>query len=285
MNLRRWILASELLSDLAQQGVSLWAEEQRLRYRAPAGTLTDVHKTMLVDYKAEVLDLLRKPNTLSEEHTLRSFVFNVFRAKCYVCHSQGEAVIVDPGCASPSEQRTLLEYIETHQLSVRHLLLTHGHYDHFHGTAFLARQFQLGVEMHRDDVPLLQIGGHQAGRHDLVEAPPRGRYLDEGDTISFGAVTWNVLHTPGHSPGSICFHDPVRQFVISGDVLFRSAVGSILMPGGSSLAQLLESIQHKLMPLPDDTIVYPGHGPPTTIGSERNTNPWLPRECCELKTS
>jgi len=283
MNLRRWILASELVSDLSQQGVTLWAEAERLRFRAPEGTLTDIQRAMLADYKAEVLDLLNKRVSPNEVGTVRSFVFNGFRAKCYICHSQGEAVIVDPGCASPEEQRLVINYLETHQLKLRHLLLTHAHYDHFYGGAFLAAHYQMGLRMHEADLSLLHQGGSQAGRRDVVEEPPLGRYLEDGETLTFGDITWRVLHTPGHSPGSVCFHDAVNQFVVSGDVLFRSAVGSILMPGGSSLVQLLESIQSRLMTLPDETLVYPGHGPPTAIGTERTSNPWLPSECCELK--
>ncbi|HSN98468.1 MAG TPA: MBL fold metallo-hydrolase [Candidatus Nanopelagicales bacterium] len=279
MSLRRWLLASELVSDLAQEGVTLWAEDGRLRFRAPEGALTPAHRGMLAEYKPEILDVLRdqpKPTLTCE---LRSFVVNSFRQKCYVCHSGGEAVIIDPGCFSERERQAVLDYIEENKLSVKHLLLTHAHVDHFYGSAFFARRFDRAFLMHPDDVPLLATADFQARMvGSTVEPPPDPEgLLGEGDTLSFGEVRWHVLHCPGHSPGSICFYDEANGFLITGDVLFRGAIGNMSMPGGS-LEQLLRSIQKKVLPLPADTLIYPGHGPPTTVGAEQSTNTWLPRD-------
>jgi glyoxylase-like metal-dependent hydrolase (beta-lactamase superfamily II) len=279
MSLRRWILASELISDLTQQGVTLWSEDDRLRYRAPDGALTPVHRQLLVDFKQEILDILRDRPKPTLSCTVRSFVVNSFRQKCYVCHSKGEAVIVDPGCFSEQERRAVLDYIETNGLSVSHLLLTHAHIDHFYGCAFFASHFKKSFLMHAEDVALLTTAEIQARMvgSTLDPPPPPEGLLKEGDTVSFGDVKWDVLHCPGHSPGSLCFYDVANEFIITGDVLFRGAVGNMSMPGGS-LAQLIDSIHKKLVPLPEGTIVYPGHGPPTTIGSEQTSNTWLPRD-------
>jgi len=279
MSLRRWLLASELLSDLTQQGVTLWADEDRLRFRAPEGVLTPVHRSMLADFKPEVLDVLRDRPKPTLTCMLRSFVVNSFRQKCYVCHSNGEAVIIDPGCFSGRERQAVVDYIDENKLSVKHLLLTHAHVDHFYGSAFFARHLEKSFLMHPEDVPLLATADFQAKMvGSTIEPPPEPQgLLRDGDMISFGEVQWHVLHCPGHSPGSICFYDEANGFIITGDVLFRGAIGNMSMPGGS-LVQLIESIQKKLLPLPADTIVYPGHGPPTTIGSEQSTNTWLPRD-------
>src|SRR5690606_8886638 len=109
----------------------------------------------------------------------------------------------------------------------------------------------------------------------LEAPPPPGRLLDEGDTVTFGEATWEVYHTPGHSPGSICFYDAAGGFVISGDVLFRDSIGRTMGLPQTSLPQLMASIFQKLLRLPDETTVYPGHGPATTIGRERAQNPFL----------
>jgi glyoxylase-like metal-dependent hydrolase (beta-lactamase superfamily II) len=131
-------------------------------------------------------------------------------------------------------------------------------------------------QMHRADVPMLQRSQEQSLLFGvpLDEPPVPDTFLDEGDRITFGEVTWDVLYTPGHSLGSICFHDTRGDFVIAGDVLFAGSIGRTDLPGGS-MPQLMQSIFQKLVPLGDSTQVYPGHGPATTIGQERQSNPFL----------
>lgn len=281
MTVRRWMFATELISDLAQEGITLWSEDERLRYRAPSGMLTSTHRELLVDFKKEILDVLRDRPMPSMACTVRSFACNTFRAKCYVCHSKGEAVLIDPSFVSESERRAVLDYIENNKLSIKHVLLTHGHVDHFYGAAFYAREFDKSFLVHPDDVELLNTAEFQAKMiSSKVETPPPPEgLLKEGETVSFGDVTWQVLHCPGHSPGSICFYDEASELLFSGDVLFRGAIGNMHMPGGS-LSRLIESIEKQLLPLPESTIVYPGHGPPTTIGRERSSNAWFPKDCC-----
>lgn len=210
---------------------------------------------------------------------IQTFTFNPFQTNCYVCHDAGEAVVVDPSSATAGEHRAVVDYVEREGLRVRHLLLTHAHIDHVFGCAFFARHYDGAFQMHRHDLPLLQRAVEQGRMFGVeVEAPPPpGRFLDEGDTVSFGETTWEVLHTPGHSPGSICFYDRAAGAVVAGDVLFAGSIGRTDLWQGS-LPQLMTSIFQKLVPLGDDVRVYPGHGPSTTIGRERTSNPFLTGE-------
>jgi glyoxylase-like metal-dependent hydrolase (beta-lactamase superfamily II) len=208
--------------------------------------------------------------------TVKSFTFNPFMTNCYVCHDAGEAVLVDPSAATPGEQEAVVAYVEEQGLTLKHLLLTHAHIDHIFGCAFFARRFGLSFRMHREDLPLLARAEDQAALFgvEIEPPPPVTDFLAEGDTITFGERTWRVLHTPGHSPGSVCFHDAGAGAVLSGDVLFQGSIGRTDLWRGS-LPELMASIFRKLVPLGDETVVYPGHGPPTTIGRERRTNPFL----------
>lgn len=208
---------------------------------------------------------------------VESFTFNPFQTNCYVCHDAGEGVIIDPSCMTEAEQQAVLAYVDAHQLKIRHLLLTHGHIDHIFGCRVLADHFGEAWQMHPADKPFLTRSAEQVLAFGMpLEAPPSpGPLLDEGDTVTVGEATWEVLHTPGHSPGSICFYDAANGFVVSGDVLFQNSIGRTLGLPQTSLPQLMASIFQKLLLLPDDTIVYPGHGPATTIGRERAHNPFL----------
>jgi glyoxylase-like metal-dependent hydrolase (beta-lactamase superfamily II) len=211
--------------------------------------------------------------------TIKSFTFNPFMTYCYICHDGGEAVVIDPSCHTQKEYEAVLGYLDRHGLSVRHLLLTHAHIDHVFGCRFISDHFGRGFRMHRSDVPLLENARAQAQLFGVsLDAPPVPRdFLDEGDTVSFGAASWEVLHTPGHSPGSICFYDAENGFVVAGDVLFQGSIGRTDLWQGS-LPTLMQSIFQKLVPLGDDVKVYPGHGPSTTIGRERQANPFLTAE-------
>ncbi len=208
--------------------------------------------------------------------TVKSFTFNPFQTNCFICHENGEAVIVDPSCARPDEVAQVLQYIESESLEVKHLLLTHGHIDHIFGCKAMVEAYGMTFKMHAEDAPLLeQAPAHAQMFGTSIEMPPApGAFLQEGDTISFGDTTWSILHTPGHSPGSICFVDEKHGFVIAGDVLFYDSIGRTDLWMGS-LPTLMRSIFQKLMTMADDAEVYPGHGPATTIGRERISNPFL----------
>jgi hydroxyacylglutathione hydrolase len=208
--------------------------------------------------------------------TVQSFTVNPFQENCYVCHDGGEAVIIDPGSQTEEERRRIMAYLEKEALTVRHLLLTHAHLDHVIDCAYFARHFGMSFQMHRKDLPLLQMARMQGELFGLrIEQPPEpAGFLDEGDQIEIGDARWSVLHCPGHAPGSIVFYDEVNGFVIAGDVLFKGSVGRTDLFEGS-MEDLLASIHSKLFILPDKTVVYAGHGPTTTIGEERRENPFL----------
>lgn len=209
--------------------------------------------------------------------TVQSFTFNSFMTNCYVCHDGGEAVLIDPSCATSREQQQVVDYIEDNDLQIRHLLLTHGHIDHIFGCAFFSERYGQRFQMHAADQAFLQQAPQQAQAFGVqIDAPPvPDTFLEEGDTVAFGDVTLDILHTPGHSPGSICFVDAARDQAITGDVLFQDSIGRVQGLPQTSLPQLMESITETLLPLGDAMTIYPGHGPETTLGRERRQNPFL----------
>ena len=213
--------------------------------------------------------------------TVQSFVVSPFAENCYVVHDDGEAALIDPGTSTQQERTVVLDYIEQNELRVRLLLLTHAHIDHILGCAFFAERFGSaadygGWQLHEADLPLLKNAPVQGQLFGVrMSTPPEPtHFLKEGDEVELGGGSFSVLHAPGHSPGSVCFYNEADGFVIGGDVLFQGSIGRTDLWEGS-YPVLIDSIKTKLMPLPDDTVVYPGHGPETTIGRERRTNPFL----------
>ena len=203
------------------------------------------------------------------------FCVNPFQTNCLVCHDGGEAVLIDPGPYSAGERNAILEYIRQQGLVLRRILLTHGHIDHIFDLAYFVREFGLSYEMHAADLPLIKNAEAQARLYGLsINAPPEPGFLDEEDVIHFGEARWGILHTPGHSPGSISFVDRANEFVISGDVLFQNSIGRTDLWEGS-FEVLMSSLHDELMTLPNAYTVYCGHGPATTIGRERAHNPFL----------
>lgn len=195
-----------------------------------------------------------------------------FMQNCYLLAEDGaaDAVIVDPGEAPA----LFLETAARHGLTIREIWLTHGHIDHVSGVGAIKAQTGAPIFLHPADVPLYRNLAQQARMFGLAldDPPPIDRELAHGDTLTLGGTTFAVRHTPGHSPGSVCFITPGT--VIGGDVLFQGSVGRTDLPGGD-WEQLLRSIEDELFVLPDDTVVHPGHGPQTTIGAEKRTNPFL----------
>lgn len=208
---------------------------------------------------------------------VEAFTFNPFMTNSYLCHDQGEAVLVDASCSTESEQREVLAVIEEYDLDVRHLLLTHAHVDHIFGCSFLEDALDKRFEAHEAAIPFIERAEEQATAFGVKVDPPSvpSRFLEEGDTISFGSVSLEVLHTPGHSPDSISFIDETSQKALTGDVLFQNSIGRTQGLPETSRSQLLTSITEKLLPLGDEMTIYPGHGPETTIGRERYQNPFV----------
>ena len=210
--------------------------------------------------------------------TIKRFEFNMFPVNCYVLWDDTkEAVIIDAGCFYPEEQTKLKEFIYANGLKVKYVLNTHLHLDHIFGNAFVEREFGLRPLAHEADeflLPKIAEYCNYFGFQVNEEPPALSGHLSDGDEIAFGHTTLKALHVPGHSPGSIAFYNEDDHCVFSGDVLFRCGVGRADFDGGDP-QQLTNSIQTKLFSLPDETIVYPGHGEPTKIGYEKTYNPYF----------
>ena len=209
---------------------------------------------------------------------IKSFQFNPFQENTYVLSDDtGEAVIIDCGCLSSGEYERLTLYLGAEKLQVKRLLNTHLHLDHSFGNYMAAHALGILPEAHQADEFLIGqlIAQSQVfGIQGIIREQPLGGYLQEGDVVSFGRTQLEVLHVPGHSPGSICFYCRAENVIFVGDVLFAGSIGRTDLPRGN-YAQLITGIQRKLLVLPDETIVYSGHGPTTTIGNERVNNPYL----------
>jgi len=197
-----------------------------------------------------------------------SFQVTPLYMNCYVLRDGGEALVIDPGEATAEVKRSVAGF------TVKTIVNTHCHFDHCGGNAEMMALAGAELVCHEDDLPLLRMASQQGAMFGVPcpSSPDPSRFLSEGDTVTVGSVTLKVLHTPGHAPGHIVLVGD--GFVFAGDVLFSGSVGRTDLPGGSH-TELLESIRTKLLPLPDNTIVYSGHGPSTTIGEERRSNPFL----------
>jgi len=208
---------------------------------------------------------------------VEAFTFNPFMTNCYLCHDDGEAVLVDASCHTDEECRQVLAVVEEYGLEVQHLLLTHAHVDHIFGCRFFEDHFDARFEAHEAAVPFIERAEEQAVAFGVEVDPPSPpeTFLSEGDTVSFGTVTLEVLHTPGHSPDSLSFVDREGQQALTGDVLFQNSIGRTQGLPETSRSQLLASITDTLLPLGDEMRIYPGHGPETTIGRERYQNPFV----------
>lgn len=212
---------------------------------------------------------------------IKTFEFNPLGVNTYVLHDEtGECAIIDAACFYPDEKELLLNYIYDNNLVIKHLINTHLHFDHVFGVNFIASQFDLKLEAHQADEFLLEnlpqqlmmFGIRTNGTDDFT--PEVGRYLTENDVIRFGNQELNILHVPGHSPGSLCYYNPKSGSVVVGDVLFNGSIGRTDLAGGN-FDELIGGIRSKLFTLPDETIVYSGHGPATTIGHEKKYNSFL----------
>ena len=187
-----------------------------------------------------------------------------------------ECVIIDPGCSHKAEEDEMIQFIEEHHLKPVRLLNTHCHIDHILGNKFVSEKYGLPLEAHELESDNVRRADSYAAMFgmDSLDTPSISKYLNEGDEVAFGDSKLHVLFTPGHAPGHVVFYDPLQQVVIGGDVLFRESIGRTDLPGGNFNA-LIQSIQNKLFVLNDDVVVHSGHGPETTIGYEKQYNPFL----------
>lgn len=210
---------------------------------------------------------------------LVKFGFSLFGINTYVVVDEAtkKCAVVDPGMIEPEEENALVNYIERNGLTVTHVINTHLHVDHAVGDKFVADKFKVPVLGHKSDETLgarMQQQAMMFGMREKLDAVSLTSYLEDGDKVKVGDGELDVLHVPGHSPGSIALYDPEGKYVIVGDALFDGSIGRTDLPGGD-FGTLINSIRSKLLTLPDDTTVYPGHGPATTIGREKKYNPYL----------
>ena len=193
-------------------------------------------------------------------------------ANCYIvgCEKTRQAVVIDPG----DEGDRILYRLADNKLTVAYIINTHGHFDHVGANKQLKEATGADLLIHEADAPMLSMLSEMAESFGMAmdNSPPPDRTLKDGDKITFGDITMDVIHTPGHTPGGISLVTDKKAFV--GDTLFAGSIGRTDFPGGD-FNTLIESIQKRLFPLGDDVTVYCGHGPETTIGMERRTNPFV----------
>lgn len=208
---------------------------------------------------------------------IQPFTFNPFQENTYILYNDhGSCIIIDPGCSSPAERERLTTFIDQKRLQPRHLINTHCHIDHVLGLEFIFSRYGLKLQMHAADQPVLD---HAPAAGLMFGVPYENftggiKYLEDETTVGLDEDELKIIFTPGHSPGSISLYNEKQGFLISGDVLFNRSIGRTDLPGGD-FDTLIASIRERLFVLPDDTKVYSGHGPSTTIGEEKRENPFL----------
>ena len=209
---------------------------------------------------------------------IEGFTFNNFQENTYLLIDENkDCVIIDPGCSNRAEENFFLEFIRNNQLNPVALLNTHAHLDHIMGNQFIQTEFNLDHYLHKDDLPTLESAPRSAAIYGIpgfTPSPTPNKLLNGGEKLKFGNIELEVLFTPGHAPGHVVFYNEKEKFVINGDVLFRGSFGRYDLPGGN-LETLKKSIKEVMFNLPEDTIVYSGHGPATSIGNEKYSNPIL----------
>lgn len=208
---------------------------------------------------------------------IKSFTFNPLQENTYLLYNESKkCIIIDPGCFFDQEKEELFTFIRHNSLNPVHLINTHCHLDHVFGNRAVAEKYGLKLQIHKLEKLILDFAPTSGLMYELPFDNYTGEiiWIDEGDIINLDNDELLPLLVPGHSPGSLCFYCKKQRFLIGGDVLFQQSIGRYDLPGGDGVA-LIKNIKEKLLVLPDDTAVYPGHGPSTTIGDEKKYNPFL----------
>ncbi len=205
------------------------------------------------------------------------FTFNPFQVNTYVIYDDtGEAMIIDPACSNNREQDRLTTFIEEQKLLPKGILLTHGHVDHLLGAAFVSEKYRLKIQMHKEDHFLVQQANVYAEIFSLHCPQPSEpiNFLEHDMTVVFGNSKLSCIHVPGHSPGSLAFYNSASHILLCGDVLFFENIGRSDLPGGNH-NRLVNSINNRLLTLPENTLVLSGHDRNTSIKHEKEHNPYL----------
>lgn len=212
--------------------------------------------------------------------SIKQFVFNPFDENTYIVadSASGDAIVVDPGMSTPAEMERFRKYVADKDLTLREVVLTHMHLDHCFGANGVARDYDVPIAASAADADLGASIAAQAARFGMsipdAEAVVAGVILSDGDRIAVGSETLEVIAVPGHSRGGIALYSSEGKVVLTGDSLFRRSIGRTDLPGGDART-LVDAVRRRLLSLPSDTLVLPGHGPSTTIGEERLGNPFI----------
>lgn len=209
---------------------------------------------------------------------VQTFTFNPFQENTYLVYDDHKnAVIIDPGCYTSEERQQLDGFIQKSELKIHAILNTHCHIDHVFGNAHAVKKYGTEIITHKGELATLEMAALSAqmyGLNGYESSPIPTLFVDEGDTVSFGDLKFDVIFAPGHSIAHIAFYNAENNILLGGDILFRGSFGRYDLPGGN-LETLKSSIITKIFTLPNNTVVYSGHGIPTTVGEERSTNPIL----------
>jgi hydroxyacylglutathione hydrolase len=208
---------------------------------------------------------------------IKTFIFNPFQVNTYLLSVESsECVIIDPACYGIEETSILDRYIVERNLKPLCILNTHAHVDHLPGIGFFRDKYNIPFFMHRSDAFLLKQAVNQGMLFGFEISQPADpdRYVEDGEVLSWGSLSLEIIHVPGHSPGSIVIKNDEAHILITGDVLFNGSIGRTDLPGGN-YESLIHGIKEKLLVLEDSFLVFPGHGPSSTIGQEKRLNPFL----------
>jgi glyoxylase-like metal-dependent hydrolase (beta-lactamase superfamily II) len=210
--------------------------------------------------------------------TVKAFEFNYFAVNTYLLHDETRsAVLIDCGCFRREEERELRDYVRDNEITIEYLLCTHLHLDHVFGNDFVSRAYGLTPRAHKADAEMLPTPQEQArqfGIQDKIRTVPVSNYIASNEVIQFGKSELVTLLVPGHSPGSLIFYSKKDGFAVVGDAIFSRSIGRTDLWCGNQEV-LVAAIKDKILSLPDDTILYPGHGPSTHVLDERLHNPFL----------
>tara|TARA_B100000900_G_scaffold159675_1_gene135619 strand:+ start:13341 stop:13982 length:642 start_codon:yes stop_codon:yes gene_type:complete len=210
---------------------------------------------------------------------IEKFTFNPFAENTYVIYDERtkDCIIIDPGCYESNEEKILLNFILSNKLVPSKLINTHCHIDHIFGNNFVMKNWNVELFVHKKEEELLSQSKNIAksyGFENYKLSPKADKFIDENDNISIGNEKLKIFFTPGHSPGHICLYNKKHNILISGDVIFMNSIGRTDLPGGN-YKTLIDSIKTKIINLPEETNIFCGHGPSTTLIKEKINNPFL----------
>jgi hydroxyacylglutathione hydrolase len=220
---------------------------------------------------------LESNNSFSNMLQIKVFTFNPFYENTYILYDEtGKAVIVDPGCYEREEREELMDFVRAEHLQVTDLVNTHCHIDHVLGNEFVKTTFKVPLSIHQKEVSVLKSVQAYAPSYGFAgyQASEPDQFLEDGKFLQVGNERLKILFVPGHSPGHVVFYHEESKTCIAGDTLFQGSIGRTDLPGGDH-ATLLNAIKSVMFTLPEDTIVFPGHGPETSIGVEKEHNPFV----------